>query len=135
MGLMRVSLLLRWSRPRPLGARVAVIDRSRVYWNTIVGRSTGTSTSRERQFVLGQGRRPLCSSSAPFSSDACEDVRVDGLPSLREYMATLGVFFTLPEQGVTSPEILTRCEHLLLSEAGEAWRLLTACTYDIPGRT
>lgn len=34
------------------------------------------------------------------------------MPGLREYIATLGVFFTLPEQGVTSPEILTRFDIL-----------------------
>lgn len=38
------------------------------------------------------------------------------MPSLREYIATLGVFFTFPEQGVTSPEILTRFD-ILVSRA------------------
>lgn len=104
MVLARVSLLLRWSCPRPLGARVAVIDGSRGNCSTAIS-SSRSSTSKKRQFVEG---RALCSSSSPSSSDACADVDVD--ESLREYMATLGVFFTLPEQGVTTPEILTRCD-------------------------
>lgn len=53
------------------------------------------------------GTRSLCSSTSP-SSDVGASVDADDVPSLREYIATLGVFFTLPEQGVTSPEILTR---------------------------
>lgn len=120
MVLAHVSLLLQWSRPRILG--VAVINGSRGNWTTTVGRS---NTSRKRQFV--EGHSLYCSSSAS-SSDACEDVRVDGLPSLREYMATLGVFFTLPEQGVTSPEILTRCEFRIDGRYCQKWgRLSRAC--------
>lgn len=33
----------------------------------------------------------------------------------RQFMATLGVYFTLPEQGVTIPEILTRLVVILES--------------------
>lgn len=47
-------------------------------------------------------RRAFCSHNNSSSNNG-ED--------LREFIATLGVYFTLPEQGVTSPEILTRCDH------------------------
>eukprot|EP00903_Cladosiphon_okamuranus_P005499 g5480.t1 len=54
--------------------------------------------------------RLLCSTSPSGDGNAAGAVvEADDMPSLREYIATLGVFFTLPEQGVTSPEILTRC--------------------------
>lgn len=87
----RISLVLRRCRPRPLEARSS-------NWR-----------SRRGNFV---GTRFLCSSASP-SSDAGAGVDADDLPSLREYIATLGVFFTLPEQGVTSPEILTRFDILV----------------------
>lgn len=73
------------------------------------------------------GTRCLCSSSLP-SSDAGEGVDADDLPSLREYIATLGVFFTLPEQGVTSPEILTRFDSCQVTRP-RLWHcaLVTVC--------
>lgn len=89
---MLLARVLRWSSC-PLGTRVAVLGD---------GRATITTTSNKKRrrttsgFVVG--RRAVSSSSC--SSDAADD--------LREFMATLGVYFTLPEQGVTSPEILTR---------------------------
>lgn len=61
--------------------------------------------------------RPLCSSTSPSTDGAGVDA--DDLPSLREYIATLGVFFTLPEQGVTSPEILTRCDSYSRSRSSD----------------
>lgn len=89
-----VSLVLRRYRARPLEARRLLIDGNR-------------SSRRSRRGHIA-GTRFLCSSSTPPSSDVGAGVEADDLPSLREYIATLGVFFTLPEQGITSPEILTR---------------------------
>ncbi len=93
MVLGRVSFLLRWSRPFPPLARMTtVIDDSRGTWSSTGSNSSTSSTSSKRQ--LGEQRRNLCSGNGNSNGN--------------EFIATLGVFFTLPEQGVTSPEILSR---------------------------
>ncbi|CAM9446519.1 unnamed protein product [Ectocarpus fasciculatus] len=97
----RAPLLLQWYRPRQFGAQMtAVISGGQT------GCSSSSSSRRRKRGFIGA----LCSSSSTASpGKAGGDVEVDAGPSLREYMATLGVFFTLPDQGVTTPEILTRC--------------------------
>ncbi|CAM9160482.1 unnamed protein product [Scytosiphon promiscuus] len=91
--LLRALLSVRRSRPRPLVAQAAAKCSARCFLNT---------TSRITD------ARWFSSSPSPTSSSADGDGS-DQPPCLREYIATLGVFFTLPEQGITSPEILTRC--------------------------
>ncbi|CAM9231934.1 unnamed protein product [Hapterophycus canaliculatus] len=91
----RALLLVRWCRPRPLPAQVA---------EKCCGHTCGITTTWARE------ARCFTSSSSPPSTGPLEDVAPDPQRCLREYIATLGVFFTLPEQGITSPEILTsRC--------------------------
>lgn len=106
-------VLLRESRS--LGATAKKIGCS-----TIVSGSGGGSGS-------GNGRN----SSRSNSGDACQhrplfsstgDGDDDDQP-LREFMATLGVYFTLPEQGVNNPEILTR----LVRVAGDTWCMIWSC--------
>ena len=94
----RVSLVLRRCRTRPLEARRVLTDGNR------------SSSGRSWRGQVVGGTRLLCSSTStsPDAAVAGAGVDADDIPSLREYIATLGVFFTLPEQGVTSPEILTR---------------------------
>lgn len=92
----RALLFVRWSRPSPLAVQVAVKNRRRSY---------GVITTQIRE------ERWYSASSSPPSSGSVDGADApDQLPCLREYIATLGVFFTLPEQGITSPEILTRCD-------------------------
>lgn len=100
--LARAPLLLRWYRPCQFGAQMTAV---------ISGRQHGCSNTRrrKREYAYIGAINGLFSSSSAASPGKVEgDVDVDAGPSLREYMATLGVFFTLPDQGVTTPEILTR---------------------------
>lgn len=91
----RISLVLRKCRPRPLDA-----------WGVLIDGNRSSGRSWRGQFVGGM--RLLCCSTSPSGDAAGAGVEADDMPSLREYIATLGVFFTLQEQGVTTPEILTR---------------------------
>lgn len=50
--------------------------------------------------VVGVGKRGVDASRTLSTSSENDE--------FRQFMATLGVYFTLPEQGVNKPEILTR---------------------------
>ena len=105
-------MLLRESRS--LGVTAIKIGRSSIV--SVSGGSSGSGGGRNSSRSSGDDgcQHPLFSSTGDGDDDD---------QPLREYMATLGVYFTLPEQGVNSPEILTR----LACVAGNTWYVIWYC--------
>lgn len=111
-------VLLRESRS--LGATAKKIGGS-----SIVGISGGGSGSGSGRNSSRSSGGNACQHRPLFSSSGDGD---DADQPLREFMATLGVYFTLPEQGVTSPEILTRLARVM----SDIWyMLLLVRVYDM----
>lgn len=110
-------VLLRQSRS--LGATAKKIGGS-----SIVGISGGGSGSGSGRNSSRSSGGNACQHRPLFSSSGDGD---DADQPLREFMATLGVYFTLPEQGVTSPEILTR----LACVMSDIWYMLLVLVYDM----
>ena len=103
-------VLLRESRS--LGATAKNIGRVSIV--RISGGGGGGGGGGSGRNSSGNGGGDACQHRHLFPSSGDGD---DDDQPLREFMATLGVYFTLPEQGVTSPEILTRLARVM----GDTW--------------